>query len=149
MDFYNSGQNGVKVDTMTSRDYLNYLDSNELNAQILELQYTGREISFIVVLPKRRDEINPKPIALTPKADFSRINPNVGQAVAKVIHKTFISVDVMGTEAAAIMAIRLFKLSGFYTNTKPIIFRADHPFLYFIRDKTNGLILFYGQINQL
>ncbi|CAG2164425.1 unnamed protein product [Oppiella nova] len=162
LDFYNNGQNGVKVDTMTSRDYLNYLDSNELNAQILELQYTGREISFIVVLPKRRDglnelkskinsqnfdkfwlfsydlmkEINPKPIALTPKADFSQINGNRYQKVAEVIHKTFIAIDEKGTEAAAVTAIKVVvKSAQIYPD--PIIFRADHPFIYFIRDQTN------------
>ena len=93
-------------------------------------------------------EINPKPIALTRNADLSRMTSE-RSIVDQIVHKVFIEVNEKGTEAAAVTAIRMVPMSGSWPPPKKIIFRADHPFLYFIRDKTNSMILFSGQIIKL
>ncbi len=56
-----------------------------------------------------------------------------------VVHKTFLKVDEKGTEAAAATGI---VISGERDHWE---FRANHPFLFLIRDKQTGAILFLGR----
>jgi serine protease inhibitor len=58
----------------------------------------------------------------------------------KVKHKTYIRVDEYGTEAAAAT-----EAEGGPTSVIPS-FRVDRPFVYVIRDKHTGTILFMGQV---
>jgi serpin B len=82
------------------------------------------------------------PLAFTPgKADFSGICGRPGGIwIDKVIHQTFIEVDERGTEAAAATAVTLKRGGG------PPIIRADRPFLFLIRDRQTGAILFLGRV---
>jgi serpin B len=52
-------------------------------------------------------------------------------------------VDEQGTEAAA--ATALFSISVGISRPPPI-FRADHPFIYMIRENKTGSILFLGRM---
>ncbi|XP_059177961.1 serpin B4-like isoform X2 [Physella acuta] len=73
-------------------------------------------------------------------ADFSgMVKANV--AIDKVIHKAKIVVMETGTVAAAATVVAL-KESG-----TSLFFKADHPFLYFIRDKVTGHIFFQGKFS--
>jgi serpin B len=77
-----------------------------------------------------------------PGADLSGISSEEGLQISGVLHKTFISVDEKGTEAAAATAIMM--VGG--APAKPIELHADHPFLYLIRDTKSGAILFIGRV---
>jgi serpin B len=75
-------------------------------------------------------------------ADFSGMTREKVM-IADVIHKAFVEVNEEGTEAAAATAV--------VANTPgppPMIavFRADHPFLFLIRDRRSGSILFLGRL---
>jgi serpin B len=76
------------------------------------------------------------------KADFSGINGERNLFISNVLHKAFVDVAVEGTEAAAatavIMQITCVKLEP--------LFMADHPFLFFIRDRASGAVLFAGRV---
>jgi len=87
------------------------------------------------------------PTAFTAKADFSGISTaHDGLVISEVVHKAYVDVDESGTEAAAATAI--VAIGGAAPQeVSPIAFRADHPFLFFLRDKTSGAILFAGRIN--
>ncbi len=63
-------------------------------------------------------------------------------AVSNVVHKSFVSVDEHGSEAAAATAIGLGG-AGAPSQKPPIIFKADHPFLFAI--VYNDEILFFGR----
>jgi hypothetical protein len=76
-------------------------------------------------------------------ADFSGMDGMRDLFLSFVVHKTWVQVDETGTEAAAATA------GGATTSvpvTKPPPFRADHPFLYFIRDTQTGSLLFMGRL---
>jgi len=80
-------------------------------------------------------------------ADLSRIDGQNNLKVSQVLHKVVIEVNERGSEAAAVTAIIVVERMLLESN--PNVFKADHPFLYLIRDKRNGVILFVGQINRL
>lgn len=72
---------------------------------------------------------------------FSPDEPNL--CMQRTIHKTFISVDEQGTEAAAVTA--MMAGTGMPSLDEPVSFTANHPFLYVIRDNLTGEILFMGE----
>ncbi|PSK85407.1 serpin family protein [Prolixibacter denitrificans] len=79
------------------------------------------------------------------EADFTNINSDGRLYISKVKHKTFIEVNEEGTEAAASTSVTVS-----YTSVgpnAPIIFHADHPFLFFITEEDTGAILFMGQLS--
>ena len=77
-------------------------------------------------------------------ADFTRINSNGGLYISRVLHKTYISTDEEGTEAAAVTAVEVGTTS--IGPDQPYYFTIDRPFIYFIREKSTGTILFIGTV---
>ncbi len=83
-------------------------------------------------------------IAFDPAAaDFSGMTGAPGLFIGDVIHKAFIDVAEKGTEAAAATAV-IMKDASMPMND--LYFRADRPFLYFLRDQPTGAILFMGRV---
>jgi len=82
------------------------------------------------------------------KADFSLMSPLVKQKpeenlyISKIFHKAFIEVAEKGTEAAAASAVVMAAMGAAMPIEKPKEFKADHPFLYLIKQKDQ--ILFVG-----
>jgi serine protease inhibitor len=75
-------------------------------------------------------------------ADFSGMNGRKGDLfISKVIHEAFVDVNEEGTEAAAATAVIVTR-NGHPTPE----FRADHPFVFLIRDRQTGAILFMGRV---
>jgi serpin B len=85
--------------------------------------------------------------ALTNDADFSGMaaNPRDVLKLGKIVQQTFVEVEEKGTEAAAATDAEAAAAGAFSAPPKPISFRADHPFLFLIRDQRTGLILFIGR----
>ncbi len=80
--------------------------------------------------------------AFDKNADFSGITGNRDLIISKIFHKGFIEVNEEGTEAASGTAV-VMKPMGI-----PVVreFRADHPFLFIIRENRTGGILFMGKV---
>lgn len=76
--------------------------------------------------------------AFTGAADFSALTP-ARIFIDQVIHQARLQVTEEGTEAAAATAVVMRK--GMRT-----VFRADHPFLFLIRDTRSGAVLFMGRL---
>ena len=82
--------------------------------------------------------------AFSPVADFSGITGKRDLFISAVIHKAFVEVNEEGTEAAAATGVVMTLTS---IGPAPIpVFRADHPFLFLIRDNLSGSILFIGRV---
>jgi serpin B len=75
------------------------------------------------------------------KADFSGINGQDGLYISDVFHKAFVEVNEEGTEAASGTFLTVAK-----SLSSELVFRADHPFLFLIRDNRSGSILFIGRL---
>jgi serpin B len=65
--------------------------------------------------------------------------------ITSVFHKAFVDVHEEGTEAAAATGVMVGVTS---MPPPPEIFRADHPFLFLIREKATGSILFMGRLSK-
>jgi len=79
------------------------------------------------------------------RADFAGMNGVRNLYISKAIHQTFVDVDEKGTEAAAATAIAM-RAGAAPRQAEPAVFRADHPFLFLIRDDATGSILFLGRL---
>ncbi|NXW87760.1 SPB11 protein, partial [Alopecoenas beccarii] len=75
------------------------------------------------------------------KADLSGISRKDGLVVSKAIQKSFVEVNEEGTEASGATGLVLVPLCC------PVSyeFKADHPFLFFIRHNPTNTILFFGR----
>ena len=82
-------------------------------------------------------------IAFQPGADFSGIARGKPLYVGEGYHKTFVLVDEHGTEAAAATGIGVLAAAA---PRRPVSFTADHPFLFLIRHRATGTILFMGRL---
>lgn len=88
------------------------------------------------------------------QADFSGMsasrNPDDQVFISKVLHKAFVEVNEKGAEAAAATAAIMVKKDAAKNETRPFIpeFRADRPFLFLIRDRESGTILFLGRVTR-
>ncbi|MGV3481227.1 MAG: serpin family protein [Sphingobium sp.] len=67
--------------------------------------------------------------------------------ITKIIHQTFLDVDEMGSEAAAATAVAedVYVTAKAMRPPKPVVFRADKPFLFLLHDGWTGAILFIGR----
>ena len=85
------------------------------------------------------------PDAFSPGADFSGIDGDRWLFISGIFHKAWGEVNEEGTEAAAATCVAV---AGCIVEPPPPppVFRADHPFIFFIRDTRSGSILFLGRL---
>jgi serpin B len=76
-------------------------------------------------------------------ADLSGMDGTRNLYISDVLHKAFVAVDEEGTEAAAATAVIVGVTSA---PLEPKEFVADRPFLFLIRDRVTGAVLFIGRV---
>jgi serpin B len=80
------------------------------------------------------------------RADFSGMTEKERLFLSAVIHKAFVEVDEKGTEAAAATAVVITR-AALPAPRPRVVFRADHPFVFLLRDRQTGSILFLGRLS--
>lgn len=121
-----------------------------------------RAVEVEVALPRFKID-PPQPIALKgvlqklgirdafepEKANFTGMSPQADELnlhITSAFHKAFVEVNEEGTEAAAATAV-VVGTESVAIEPQPVRFRADHPFLFVLRDK-QGTILFIGRVSR-
>lgn len=142
----------------------NGLDTLEKNLSPRRLSQLDRELQMRkvrVLLPRfkadHRVDLSAAlselgmPTAFGDEADFSKM---VGKGareddlrISKVIHQAVCQVDEQGTEATAATAV-VMQVRGLAPPEAIPEFRADHPFVFAIRHRATGAILFLGRLSQ-
>ncbi len=188
-NFYPADGEAVQIPVMHMHDEeikLNYSENDDV--QLLQLPYTGDELSMYILLPEdlatlesaldndylgemigemepgEVDLYLPKfkfeqkynlndaliemdmPTAFTDDADFSGITDSTSLKIGFVIHQSFVEVNEEGTEAAAATAVGMEATGISPTHPEPLLFNADHPFIFIIRHESTGQILFMGRV---
>ena len=176
----------ISVPTMFQKADFGYSDINDM--QVLEMPYVNKDLSMVVLLPKKADGVGaiekkltidnlasalaglrkkevlvffPRfkmtsefelakvlgamgmPDAFSSKADFSGMTGSKDLFISAVVHKAYVDVNEEGTEAAAATSVGM-KLTSI--EAPPPVFKADHPFIFLIRDNQTGSILFMGRV---
>jgi serpin B len=85
-------------------------------------------------------------LAFSDEADFSGMSTQEPLAISAVIHKAFVDVNEEGTEAAAATAVAMRFGAALPRPEEPVKFRADHPFVFLIRDNRTDAVLFFGRL---
>ena len=114
------------------------LHASQVDITMPKFKYEGDSISLKRILSSMGMST-----AFTDHADFSGITDPTSLFIQDVHHKAFLNVDETGTEAAAATGVTMG------TTSVPILqisLTIDRPFLFFIRDRRSGSILFMGRI---
>ncbi|NXX13027.1 SPB10 protein, partial [Podargus strigoides] len=75
------------------------------------------------------------------QADFTGMSAKKDLCISQVIHKAFMEVNEEGTEAAAATGLLVLR-----SKAPTMTFKADHPFLFFIKHNKSQTILFFGRL---
>jgi serpin B len=80
-------------------------------------------------------------------ADFGGIGDE-RLKISEVVHKAFVEVNEEGTEAVAATAVQMDLATCPPPTSMPKVkvFEADHPFMFFIRDRNTNTVLFAGRV---
>ena len=78
---------------------------------------------------------------------FANIS-DVELKVSKIKQKTFVEVNEEGTEAAAVTSVGMMVTSPGPDPNEPVPFFANRPFLYLIKERSTGVILFIGRMDE-
>ena len=123
---------------------------DSLNAQVLDRIFDDLEIVNIkLTLPlfelESEFSLNQTlaemgmPDAFGAGADFSGMTGTRELWISEAVHKAFVSVDEEGTEAAASTAVVVLE-------SEPLMVTVNRPFIFLIRDRDTGTLLFVGRV---
>jgi serpin B len=116
------------INNFTSKKY-HMIKSNLINKKVI-LSFPKFEINFDTELRTIFQSLGMKD-AFTNNADFSSMKKEKDIMISRIIHKTFIKVDEIGTEAAAVTAVFMKAMCAFPSQPDPVM-KVDHPFLFVI-----------------
>uniref|UniRef100_A0A8C2E511 Serpin B6 n=1 Tax=Cyprinus carpio TaxID=7962 RepID=A0A8C2E511_CYPCA len=119
----------------------------EMNSQVVELPYVGKNLSMLIILPNEiQDEttgLQKLEKALTYKKLMEWTKPN-----KMLLEQVEVSLPRFKMEESYDMKSLLITtgvvIAGFSMQLPLKTFIADHPFLFFIRHNPSNSILFYG-----
>nr|QIR83414.1 serpin 7 [Locusta migratoria] len=154
---YKGDQLSMVILLPKKNDGLKELEAKLAGVNLPDILNQMRKVEVTVYLPKFKLEhsinlneslqkLGMKTMFDECNADFTGINDSKpGLVVSKVLHKAFIEVNEEGTEAAAatgaVMCLRMARIPQ-----EPIIFKADHPFVFLIIDCKTKTSIFAGRI---
>lgn len=84
-------------------------------------------------------------LPFTDGADFTGIAASPPLELSTVRQKAFVQVDESGTEAAAVTSVGVVATSL----PVPAVMRVDRPFVFAIRERLTGAVLFVGKVVQI
>lgn len=122
------------------QQWLSRLRSQEVELSLPRFRLTSQ---FSLADPLR--EMGMADAFSLPPADFSGMNGKKDLYISAVIHKAFVDVNEEGTEATAATAVAMALTAA---PQPPVVFRADHPFLFFILERRSQSILFMGRLSK-
>jgi serpin B len=120
--------------------WLGKLRTNEVDLSLPRFKVTA-----VMNLNERLSQLG-MPLAFSDNADFSGISEKEGLKISDVIHKAYVDINEEGTEAAASTAVMVTPTMARINPHPPVVFRADHPFVFMIRDPDRASILFLGRL---
>ncbi len=128
----------ARFNTAVYEDYI-----NNLKQQKVQLLLPKFKMRFHINLEQILNQMG-MPLAFSDRADFSRMTDEDDLKIDRVIHQAFIEVDEKGTEAAAATAVTIIRKVAM--PDEQIVFKADRPFNFIIKENKSNTILFMGRV---
>jgi len=88
-------------------------------------------------------------LPFTGLADFRNMSDEDGLLIDKVDQLTALTLNEQGTQAAAVTKVEMTYGSNGVEPPKPVDFILNRPFAILVKEKSTGVILFAGVVNQL
>jgi serine protease inhibitor len=118
--------------------WITHLREQELEVFVPKFQLASSfSLNETLVSMGMRDAFNQS------KANFAGMDGTTLLYISAAIHQAVVEVNEEGTEAAAATGIAMSLKA---VPEPPPTFRADHPFIFLIRDNKTGSILFMGRV---
>ncbi len=127
------------ISALTPENYELWL--SKFSNQNMELYFPKFKLEYGAKLKRTLSDMG-MGLAFSDAADFSNMVAGGGVKIDDVIHKAFLEVNEEGTEAAAVTVVIIVETSAQF----PVLFKADHPFFFVIRDNKTNSILFMGKV---
>lgn len=141
-------------------DYVRNIDINKINNLINNARETSDKLHVILSLPRFSYSYEVEDFILSLKkigindvfsprlANLSKISDTSGIYVGEAIHKTKIDLNEDGTKASAVTYFNVMYKGAplFEQNFEEIDLKFNKPFVYMIREKNTGEILFFGTV---
>ena len=143
VDNYINSLTEDKLNNIT-KDFKDASNKVHVNLSLPRFTYSYDVKDFIDVLEKMgiNDAFNPTLANFTKMIEIKE-NVYVGEA----IHKTKIELNEKGTKAAAVTYFGLFKATAMIEKDyEEINIKFNKPFIYMIREKNTGELLFFGTV---
>lgn len=140
----------LPVDGKTTANVLNYLTPDILNNKFQSMATKEVEVYMPRFKTKNKFLLNDPlknmgmHLAFSDYADFTNI-ADANLQISRVIHDTYVEVTEEGTEAVAVTIIEIRETSMPIPQPTPV-FKVNKPFLFIIREKSTGVILFIGKM---
>jgi serpin B len=134
------GLNNVEK-SLTEEELAGCISKMKIENVVVMIPRFNVELSF-----KLKEDLSAMgmPIAFhSGSANFSGMTGNTSLFISNVLHQSFLEVNEEGSKATAATAVVMEQKS---VPKEPSIFRADHPFLFLIRDNRTGSLLFLGRL---
>jgi len=130
---------------LTSHDLINVTEKFRMESLDVHLWLPKFHLDEKLSLAEALSGMGMRDLFTESVADLSSIDGTKELYVSKVLHRAVVDVNEEGTEAAAATAVQVMLMCASFP-TKEIYFRADHPFLFFIQEKTTRSVLFLGRL---
>jgi serpin B len=118
--------------------WTNHLSERELNLSMPRFKYGFKKQLKDILTDMGMG------IAFVDGADFTNIADAPPLIINDVTHQAFIETNEEGTEAAAATIVDIGVTS---MPPEPLVFNADHSYLYIIRETTTNSIIFMGRVS--
>ena len=147
-----SGEDLSMVIILPSTENFNEIESSLDKSMVDDIVDRMTETELAIILPKfemestfrLHDALSSMGMSVAfnfGEADFSGMDGTQDLFISDVFHKAYVLVNEEGTEAAAATAVVMTLGSASSPG-----FIADHPFIFLIRDRETGAILFMGRM---
>ena len=141
----NQRQNGlVSIHDKLAGVNINQLFQDNQSQIKVKVKMPKFKISHSASLSDHIKELGMRDMFSEGAADFSGIDGTRNLHVSFIQQKVFIEVNEEGSEAAAATGMGMMMRS---MPLPPEEFTMDHPFIFYIRDKLTGMLLFEGRIS--
>jgi serpin B len=143
----------LPVDGKTTDDVLSKLTTTNWTNRLQNMSTQEVEVYFPRFKTKNKFTLNDPlksmgmNLAFSDFANFRNI-ADTNLQISRVLHDTYIEVTEEGTEAAAVTVVEIVATSMPIPAPTPI-FRVNKPFIFLIREKSTGVILFTGKIGNI